>query len=123
MTKSGKLKSHFSAIRQAHKHLNEPTERGTRARALFKRISGDKKTYSEANFNKAQRAGTGTGISLSKVRSDIGKHKKQRKADLKAEWKQLKKEGAPVGSFKEFFKAQKDDDIDFTAVQELFNSP
>lgn len=124
MSRSGRVRSYWSGIKNTHTRATANNEGGKAVRqTLYDQTKNP--VFRESNFKKfiAGRKG-GKAIKVSHIRSAITKINKKQKADLKKEWLDLKKEGAPVGSFKEFMKANiKDPSNEFIDVAELFNSP
>jgi hypothetical protein len=124
MTRSGRVRSYWSGIRNTHQKATTNNAGGKAVRKTLFEQTGNP-IYKEKNFEKfiAGRKG-GKPIKVSHIRSSISTINKKQRKELKKEWLELKKEGAPVGSFKAFLKANlKDEENKFIDVAELFNSP
>ena len=123
MAKSGKLKKYWSGIDNIHTRATANNEGGKAVRKMFYELT-DNKIFLEKNFKKhslGQKGGK--AIKKSDIRKALKEIKQKKKKMLKDEWRTLKEEGAPIGSFKEFEKANLKDDQEWQDLQELYNSP
>lgn len=124
MTRKGRVRSYWSGIRNTHTRATANNEGGKAVRqTLYDQTKNP--VFKESNFQKHIKGQKGgKAIKISHIRSAISKVNREQKKMLKEEWLDLKKEGAPVGSFKEFLKANlRDPENDYIDVAELFNSP
>jgi hypothetical protein len=122
-TRSGQLRKYWSGITNVHTRATANNAGGKAVRKQLLEQTGNKK-FKETNFKKhiEGRKG-GKAITKSDIRSAIKTIRVKKEKMLKAEYKELKKDGAPVGSMKDFLKANMKEDQDFQDIQELFNSP
>lgn len=123
MTKSGRLRSYWSGIDNIHTRATANNQGGKAVRKTLYELT-DNKIFLESNFKKHNLGKKGgKAIKKSHIRSALKKIRLEKEKLLKKEWRELKKEGAPIGSFNDFRDANLKDDQEWQDVQELFNSP
>jgi len=117
---AGLNRRYWSAIKNTHARLNDSGEQGKRSRKAYFEQTGNK-VFKESNYQKAIKAGKGTGISIKIVRKSFKEIKNNRIKSLKDDYKELKDKGEIDQNFDEFEKANRDPD--WEEIIEQFNSP
>ena len=123
MTRSGRLKSYWSGVTNVKDRAQANNKGGEAVRKKLFEETKDK-IFTESNFKKWNDGKKGgKAIKKTDIRKALKKIKVRKSKELKKDWKELKKEGRNVGSFKEFEKANLKDDQEWQDIRELFNSP
>jgi parvulin-like peptidyl-prolyl isomerase len=124
LARSGALKRYWSGINNAHARATLNNKQGRDTRKMLLNQTG-KAIYKESNFKKhIEGKKGGKPIKKSDIRKAVKEIRAKKEKMLKAEYKELKKQGVKgLDSEKDFIKNNLKDDFDFQDIRELFNSP
>ena len=109
-------KQYWSAVKNTHRNLINSNNKILRSK--YFKLTKDP-IFKEKNYEKRLRAGK--SISLAQVRKAFKKGRAHDLKILKKQYKEMKKDGFDVGTFKNFIKTNTSPD--FNEIREMFNSP